>query len=42
MNILLLDTDVVSFLMKGDSRANQYQDQSIDEIYNRSIENWKY
>lgn len=24
MNILLLDTDVVSFLMKGDSRANQY------------------
>lgn len=24
MNILLLDTDVVSFLLKGDSRANQY------------------
>ena len=24
MNILLVDTDVVSFLLKGDSRANQY------------------
>ena len=24
MNILLLDTDVVSFLLKGDSRANNY------------------
>ena len=24
MNILLLDTDVVSFILKGDSRANKY------------------
>jgi tRNA(fMet)-specific endonuclease VapC len=24
MSILLLDTDVVSFILKGDSRANQY------------------
>ena len=25
MNILLIDTDVVSFLLKGDSRAKQYE-----------------
>jgi predicted nucleic acid-binding protein len=37
MNTVLIDADVVSFLFKGDSRANEYAPWAEVRAYRRSV-----